>query len=137
MRPPQPIPVGMEPPPMRDRMPTPSACLSDQGGKAKGSARNAAAGRFAVVNAFIDATMADLTPAERSCWFVLWRDTRPGGLARTSQASMAKRAGISDRAVRAALRALERRGLLRVARRGRLGRGASAYRVYATPRGAN
>lgn len=122
---------------MPSATPTPSARLPDQGGKAKGSARNATAGRFAVVNAFVDATMADLTPAERSCWLVLWRDTKPGGLARTSQASIAKRAGISERAVRAALRGLERRGLLRVVRRGRLGQGASAYRVYATPRGGH
>lgn len=117
--------------------PTPSALPTDQGDKAKGSARTAAAGRFAVVNAFIDVTMADLTPAERSSWLILWRDTKPGGLARTSQASIATRAGVSERAVWTALRALERRGLLRVVRRGRLGQGASTYRVYATPRGGH
>jgi DNA-binding MarR family transcriptional regulator len=82
------------------------------------------------VNAFIDATMADLTPAERGVWFVLWRDTKPNGLAATSQASIARRAGVTDRAVRKALRRLEGRGLVRVIHRGSLRRGPSSYRVF-------
>jgi hypothetical protein len=118
--------VGEEPPalnpPPRDRRPT----AADKG-KAKGPV--ASRGRFQCINAFIDATMAGLTLAERSVWLVLWRDTKPNGLAETSQASIARRAGISDRAVRFALRVLSGKGLVAVVRRGSLRRGPSSYRV--------
>jgi hypothetical protein len=67
--------------------------------------------------------------AELAVWMVLWRDTKPNGLAQTGQADIARRAGVSDRAVRDALRGLALKGLLRVVRRGRIGRGASVYRV--------
>src|SRR5262245_1848166 len=63
---------------------------------------------------------ASVTPAERSVWLILWRDTKPSGLAKTSQMSMARRAGVSDRSIRAALRGLEHKGLITVVRRGSL-----------------
>lgn len=91
------------------------------------------AGRFAEVNAFIDFTMGGLTPAARSVWLILWRDTKPNGLARTGQADLARRAGVSDRSVRAALAELTVAGLLKVVRRGGVMAGASTYRVRATP----
>jgi hypothetical protein len=120
--------VGEEPPPLDSGRPaaqpgpTPTRASGPKG-------ERPSQGRFQCINAFIDVTMADLTPAERSVWLILWRDTKPGGLATTSQASLAARAGVSDRAVRKALRRLEGRGLVSVARRGSLRRGPSAYRV--------
>jgi hypothetical protein len=113
------IPVGAEPPPLdagrtrRPGRPPPGEAK----GKA-GEARRRAGGRFQTINAFIDVTMAALPPAERAVWLILWRDTKPDGLARTSQASLARRAGVTDRAVRSALRRLEREGLVVVARQG-------------------
>lgn len=92
------------------------------------SKRRQAAGRFRVLNAFVDATLADLCRGDIAVWLVLFRDTRDG-TARTSQADIARRAGLSDRGVRCALRRLERRGLLRCVYRGGLNRGASRYRV--------
>ena len=75
--------------------------------------------------------MADaLPPAERAVWLILWRDTKPNGLAGTSQMSIARRAGVSDRAVRSALRRLEREGLVSIVHRGSLRAGASIYRVH-------
>ncbi|NOY28979.1 MAG: winged helix-turn-helix transcriptional regulator, partial [Planctomycetes bacterium] len=56
------------------------------------------------------------------------RDTRDG-TARTSQTDIARRAGISERAVRLAIRQLEPLGLLTVVYRGGLNRGASRYRI--------
>jgi hypothetical protein len=114
-------------PPMDDPRP---ACGTkpDRAGRPKG--RRRALGRFQCINAFIDATMAELTPAERSVWLILWRDTKPNGVAATSQASLAQRAGVTDRAVRDALKGLAGHGLLTVVRRGNLRRGPSVYRVH-------
>jgi DNA-binding MarR family transcriptional regulator len=86
--------------------------------------------RASASTALIDVTMAELTPAERSVWLILWRDTKPNGLAGTSQMDLAKRAGVADRAVRTALNKLEGKGLVTVVRRGSFRRGVSVYRVY-------
>lgn len=85
-----------------------------------------------MLNNFIDFTMGQLGRKEIAVWLVLYRDTK-AGVARTSQADMARRAGVSDRTVRRALRRLESFGLLEVAYRGGIGRGVSAYRVRPTP----
>lgn len=95
----------------------------------KAKEKRSSAGRFQSINAFIDVTMAGLTPAARSVWLILWRDTKPTGLAQTSQESLARRAGVTDRAVRTALQLLVSAGLLTVVHRGSLRAGASIYRV--------
>src|SRR5689334_18002556 len=93
------------------------------------AARKRARGRFAEVNGFIDYTLATLTPTAAAVWMILWRDTKPDGMARTGQADLARRAGKTDRAVRKALAELAAAGLLKVVRRGRAGVGPSTYRV--------
>lgn len=85
--------------------------------------------RFAKVNALIDCTMHGLTRAELAVWLVLWRDTKTDGLARTGQADIARRVGVSVRAVHTAVRGLKSKGLLQVLSVGRLGCGPSVYRV--------
>ena len=95
-------------------------------GRAKG--KRPAAGRFRSLNAFVDFTLAELSRAEIAVWLVLFRDCRDG-LARTGQADIARRAGIDRKTVYRALRRLERRGLVRVVRQGRLGSGPSSYRL--------
>jgi hypothetical protein len=103
-------------------------------GSAKGKpARRKTADRLAVLNVFVGFTIAGLTRNEIAVWLVLWRDTKPNGTARTSQADLARRAGTSDRTIRRALDRLTRRGLLKVTYRGGIGRGASAYRVCPLP----
>jgi hypothetical protein len=123
------IPVGGELPPM-DPIPPKPRRRDDSRDRGKPKAERSARGRFQCINAFIDATMAKLPPAERAAWLILWRDTKPNGLARTSQMSLARRAGVSDRAIRSALRRLEREGLVTVVHRGSLRAGASIYRVH-------
>lgn len=98
-------------------------------GMAKDKAKGKAGGRWQTVNGFIDGIMGTLTPAAVATWLVLFRDTKRNGLAQTSQADIARRAGVSDRAVRDALRELRNHGLVAVVRRGGVGRGPSAYRV--------
>jgi len=113
-------PAGRRGNPAGARTPTHSAART---------ARPRAPGRFQEVNGFIDYTMRFLTPAAREVWFILWRDTKSNGLARTGQADIARRAGVSERAVRSALTELKAAGVVRVVRQGRLGAGASTYRV--------
>ena len=97
--------------------------------KGSGNRRNAA-GRFAMLNDFVDFTLADLSQSETKVWLILYRDAR-NDVARTSQADIAGRAGMSDRTVRRALKHLESRGLLKAVHRGGLNRGCSSYRVAA------
>ena len=128
--------VGEEPPPLD---PPPSTGRPEgppdrgkpkgkrEGGKAK------AGERFAVLNAFVDFALADLSRGEVAVWLVLYRDTRDG-TARTSYDDLARRAGLNRRNVGRALRGLERRGLLKVVHRGGLRRGASRYCVLGLPK---
>lgn len=84
--------------------------------------------RFAVLNAFIDCSMRELSRVELAAWFILYRDTKRG-TACTSQSDIARRTGCTVRAVQRALRRLIDRGLVVVVRRGRLNAGASVYRL--------
>jgi len=98
--------------------------------KPKGApSRRKAANRFAVLNAFADYSLAGLKRSEMAVWLLLYRDTKPDGLARTSQVDLARRAGIDERTARRAVESLRRAGLLTVVHRGGLRRGTSAYRV--------
>jgi predicted DNA-binding transcriptional regulator len=87
--------------------------------------------RFGMLNRFVDLTLRRIDATAAVVWLVLFRDTKPDGLVRTGQADLARRIGLSDRTVRTALRQLERLGLLVVVKRGRLGIGATVYRVRA------
>jgi hypothetical protein len=90
-------------------------------------------GRFGVLNAFVDYSLAGLVHSNRSVWLVLFRDTRPDGLARTSQTDIARRIGMSARTVKRAVHNLESLGLLTVKYRGGLGGRISVYRVNPIP----
>lgn len=88
--------------------------------------------RFAVLNAFTDFTMSELTGAEVRVWVMLFRDTKTTGTARTGQTDLARRAGLSVRMVKYALASLRAKGLLSVVHCGRLNVGPSTYRVHPT-----
>ena len=89
--------------------------------------------RFAVLNAFTDCALADLTGAEAKVWLILFRDSKAAtGTARTGQADIARRAGVEPRTVRRALTSLEAKGMIHVVYRGRLNAGPSVYRVHPT-----
>lgn len=128
------IPVGEEPPPMEDGRPAPSSNGRQRhqgGGKAKGKTGE----RFAVLNAFVDFALVELSRADIAVWLLLYRDTRDG-TARTAMSDIARRAGCSARQVVRAVRRLEQRGLLKVVYRGGFRRGASRYRVCPLARDA-
>ena len=140
---PQPLVVGAEPPalhrangssppggtPARDAPP---------GRKRKRNAvqtapRRKTSERFAVLNCFVDAGMAELSRAELATWLVLYRDTRDE-TACASEASIAARVGCSKRAVTTALGRLRQRGLLIQVFKGGINRGPSRYRVVPSPK---
>jgi hypothetical protein len=129
MTPPRIIPVGEEPPPLDGPGPA-SPCTGPDRRPAGGGAhpKRKAGERFAVLNAFVDFALAELSRAEIAVWLTLYRDTREG-TARTSYDDLARRAGCDRRNVGRALRRLEGRGLLKVVHRGGLRRGVSRYRV--------
>lgn len=88
--------------------------------------------RFAALNAFVDFTLCGLTGAESKVWLILFRDTKGSGTARTGQADIARRSGLTVRGVQKALDKLQTKGLISVVRRGRLNAGPSAYRLHPT-----
>jgi hypothetical protein len=101
---------------------------------AKPKQRRTRSERFAVLNTFVDFGIADagLTPAAALVWLVLFRDTKADGIARTGQADIARRAGLSVRGVKLALKTLKAKEMIQVVRRGQLNTGPSAYRVRPT-----
>ena len=88
-----------------------------------------AGNRWRVLNDFLDGTMRGLTFGEAKVWLLLFRDAR-GGVARTGQADLARRSGLTVRGVQKVLPRLRAKGLLSVVRRGGLGTGPSTYRVH-------
>lgn len=100
---------------------------------AKPKRRSGRGERFAILNAFADFALADLTGAEVKVWLILFRDAKAAtGTARTGQADIARRAGIDARSVRRALESLLAKGMVRVVQRGRLNTGPSTYIVHPT-----
>jgi hypothetical protein len=89
--------------------------------------------RFEILNEFVDRGMANLTPHQAVVWMVLYRDTKPDGIARTSIVDIARRGGIARRTVINSIACLRQLKMLRVVKRGGLNRGTSAYAVFPIP----
>ena len=131
---PRALPAGAVLPPLVPAKPSKGASTrpaTSKGRKRPAKGRQRHGGRFAVLNAFIDVHMGKLSRAPAMAWLVLYRDTKPDGLARTAITDLARRVECDRRSVLRALRVLIDAGLLEVVRRGGFGRGVSAYRVKA------
>jgi len=85
--------------------------------------------RWATLNSFVDAVLADASEAEVRVWLVIYRDVKPGGLARVGMTDIARRAGMSRRGVVKAIKGLKRRRLIEVATRGSINGTPNAYRL--------
>ena len=91
------------------------------------------ADRFGTLNTFTDVSLPALKESDVKVWLILFRDTKAATRsARTGQADIGRRAGLTVRGVQKAVARLEGLGLLRVVRRGRLHAGPSVYRVFPT-----
>lgn len=114
-------------PPLPPPLNPPSATNGKPVIKSKGTKQTS--NRFRQINSFVDFSMAGLTRAEALTWLVLWRDTKSTGTAKTSSTDIARRIGVSRRAVTTALAKLRNRGLIRLVHQGGMNRGMSVYRV--------
>ncbi|MDV6031343.1 MAG: transcriptional regulator [Phycisphaera sp. RhM] len=88
--------------------------------------KRSTADRFAVLNAFVDFSAAELRRSELLVWMTLYRDTRKG-TATTSQRDIAKRCRLSRKTVERSVESLVGRGLLRVVKPGGFRRGSASY----------
>jgi DNA-binding transcriptional ArsR family regulator len=127
------IPVGEEPPPMDAAPARPDKGRQQHKGGDGGKPKGKPGERFAMLNAFVDFALSELSRAEIAVWLVLYRDTREG-TARTSYDDLARRTGLNRRNVGRAVRRLEDRGLVKVIHRGGLRKGVSRYRVRGLPK---
>ncbi len=101
--------------------------LGTQSDRGQGQAK----GRWQDLNAFVDGTMRHIDGTSAKVWFALFRDARSNGIAKASNADLARRTGMSVRSVFNARRRLLGLGLIELVRRGSLATGASVYRVFA------
>lgn len=125
-----PLRVGEEPPPIERSA---AGLAPHPPSKASALTRD----RFAVINGFVDHSLRELSRAEVVVWLILWRETRPPGVAQVAQDVIADRAGIDVRTVRRAIERLKDLGLVEIVSTGSLRRGPSYYRAHPFPRRAD
>jgi len=124
------FPARRDPPPMTTTGLAGAGKAKDaKKARPKKTAKRKAAGRFKALNFFVDFTARSLTRAEALTWIVLFRDTKPDGLASVGQADIARRIGADVKTVKRAMAGLRKRGLLIVVAKGGLNQGTSVYRV--------
>ena len=119
--------------PRRGELDTGRANKSEPKGPAR--TRGKAAGRFRVLNTFVDSTLRGLRRNDLGVWLVLYRDTQPDGTANVSQGRIAERVGVTVKTVRRAITRLAGQGLVTIICRGSLRRGPTLYRVWSCPKG--
>jgi hypothetical protein len=95
---------------------------------AKKSTSPAKSDRWAMLNTMVDMAIRDLTAAEIKVWLVLFRDVR-NGLARTSMADIARRAGLEPRSAKRAMRSLEARRLVKIVAHGTIDGKPNTYQL--------
>lgn len=93
-----------------------------------------ATGRFGVLNRFADEGARLVDTTAQACWWILYRETKPDGLATVSHQRIAECISVDRKTVTRALARLETARLLTVVRHGGWRRGPSTYRVHATPK---
>ena len=85
--------------------------------------------RWTMLNNFTDYGQRRLIPSGVRVWLVLFRETKPGGLARVTIAQIAATAGISTRAVAYGLHELRDKRFVVLVSRGSRNKGPSIYRL--------
>jgi hypothetical protein len=88
-----------------------------------------AAGRFAVLNAFVDHGARMVNTTAVAVWLVIYREVQTDGLATISHARIAERLNVSRLTVTRALRRLIAAGFVTVIRHGGWQRGPSTYQI--------
>jgi hypothetical protein len=118
---------------VREVTPQPTAASEAISGgnrpRGRSTGNRAVGDRWAVLNAFVDVALAKASEAELRVWLVLYREVRPGGLARAGMTDIARRAGMTRRAVVKGINGLKRHGLIEVAARGSINGTPNSYRL--------
>ncbi len=70
----------------------------------------------------------------QACWWILYRETKPDGLATVSHQRVAACIGLSRKTVTRAMGRLEAAGLLTIVRHGGWQRGPNTFRLHSTPK---
>ncbi len=107
---------------------------STEAARTSPEAKRKAAGRFGMLNCFVDSSARMVSTTAQACWLVLFRETKQDGLATVSHQQIAECIGMDRKTATRALQRLEATGLLTVVRRGGLRRGPGTYRIHATPK---
>lgn len=114
---------------------TPTTRSTDRkGGKRYARRRGKRSSRFVGpcgINPFLDEVQRTMKPSTALVWINLWRDVKPGGLARAGATDLARRIGVGVSTVKRGLRVLRDCGLVEVVHQGGIGRGVSTYRLRA------
>lgn len=90
--------------------------------------------RFKTMNEFADFSAKSVSTTAQAAWWILFRETKPNGLASVSFNQIADLIGLKRRAAIRAVQELEDAGLLTVVKRGSLKAGPSTYRIHGTPK---
>lgn len=85
--------------------------------------------RWTMLNAFIDHRQRQLTSSSVRVWLVLFRESKPDGLARVTIAQIAVSAGICTRSVDNGLRELRDKRFVVLVSRGNRNKGPNIYRL--------
>lgn len=94
-------------------------------------------GRFKIMNEFVDFSARLLDTTAQAAWLVLFRETKPNGIACVSHSQIAERIGASRRTVVRAVQHLKDAKLVTVVHRGGLKGGTSSYRIHGAPQGCD
>lgn len=94
-------------------------------------------GRFKTMNEFVDYSARLVDTTAQAVWMVLFRETKPNGLACISHSQIAERIGSCRRTVVRATQHLEDAKLITVVHRGGMTGGSSSYRIHGTPNGCD
>jgi len=111
---------------------TPTTKTGTNGQRTK--AKSDKVGRFQVLNQFVDESAKEFNTTAVAVWLVLWRETKPDGLAKVSFNQIGERLGISRRSVMRSVSLLVEAKLVKVVSRGTAtGHMPSTYRVFGRP----
>lgn len=121
-------------PPMQPRAPRPPEANEPKQKGGKGERHTA--GRFGVLNSFADRGARQVDTTAQACWWILFRETQPDGLATVSHQRIAECVGVSSRTVARAIDRLKSAGLLIMVRHGGWQKGPNTYRLRPIPKGS-
>lgn len=86
------------------------------------------------MNEFADFSAKRVSTTAQAAWWILFRETKPNGLASMSFSQIAEAIGKGRRMAIYAVKELEQAKLLTVVKRGSLNVGPSTYRIHGTPK---